>query len=247
MILGDYGTSANFSTFLAQRDEDRPRQDIARLAGARFVLSLEVSEGRHLDEGVVKKVTGGDKTVARFLFGREFQFKPAFKLWLAANSSPKARTDDDAIWNRIVRIPFTHVVPTEKRDHRVKMTLGNAQRAGPALLAWAVKGCLAWQRNGLMIPAEVKASSEDYRLEVDGLAGFIEDCCVLETDGWVWSSVLIDEYDRWARANNEKKVLRGKSFGARLKARGCSSERREKGNLGAVRGWKGIRVLSDGE
>jgi putative DNA primase/helicase len=247
MILGTYGMTSDFTTFLAQdfSNSNGPRPDIARLAGARFVVSIEVDEGKQLAEGLVKSLTGGEKITTRFLFGREFEFLPAFKLWLSANVTPKARPDDDAIWNRIVRIPFTHVVPLEKRDPRIKLALRNAQKAGPAILAWAVKGCLEWQKSGLMIPAEVKSSSEGYRLEVDGLAGFIEDCCILEPGAWSWSSVLVDEYERWSRANNEKKTLRGRAFGERLKVRGCTAERREKGNLGASRGWSGIRLIDE--
>ena len=49
-LLGDYATTADFETFL-QRRETGVRNDIARLEGARFVLSLEVEEGRHLAMG----------------------------------------------------------------------------------------------------------------------------------------------------------------------------------------------------
>lgn len=241
-ILGTYGMTADFESFLSHNESSGPRQDIARLAGARFVVSIEVDEGKRLAEGLVKMITGGDSITARFLYGREFEYIPAFKLWLAANSTPKARTDDDAIWNRIIRIPFNQVVPPEKRDPKVKLALRDPQIAGPALLAWAVKGCLAWQRDGLRIPDEVKASSDGYRLEVDKLAGFIDDCCVLDPEGFTWSGVLLEEYERWAKANNERRLLRGKAFAERLRARGCTLERREKGNLGFARGWAGITM-----
>ncbi len=124
----------------------------------------------------------------------------------------------------------------------MKLALRDAQTAGPALLAWAVKGCLAWQQGGLRIPEEVTASSAGYRLEVDRLAGFIEDCCILDPDGWTWSSVLIEEYESWAKAAGEKRMLRGKSFGDRLRARGCVLGRRPKGELGPQRGWQGISM-----
>ena len=247
MVLGSYAAVADFETFLAQHNAGGPRQDIARLAGARFVMSIEVAEGRKLAEGLVKTITGGDEITARFLFGKEFEFRPSFKLWLAANSAPKARTDDDAIWNRIIRIPFDQVVPQEKRDPRVKLALRDAQIAGPALLAWAVKGCLAWQRDGLRIPQEVIASSEGYRLEVDRLASFMDDCCILDPEGWTWSSVLIEEYENWAKTTREKRPLRGKAFGDRLRARGCIAGRRPKGELGPTRGWQGIRMQEKDE
>lgn len=52
--LGEYGATADFEAFLIRRDVGAPRNDIARLAGARFVASIEVEEGRRLAEGLVK-------------------------------------------------------------------------------------------------------------------------------------------------------------------------------------------------
>lgn len=52
--LGDYATTADFETFLARRGDAGVRNDIARLAGARMVLSVEVEDGARLAEGLVK-------------------------------------------------------------------------------------------------------------------------------------------------------------------------------------------------
>jgi hypothetical protein len=45
----------------------------------------------------------------------------------------------------------------------------------PGILTWAVKGCLAWQRDGLGEPAEVRQATEGYRSEMDVIGHFIED------------------------------------------------------------------------
>ena len=45
--LGDYAQTAEFTTFLAKQS-DTIRNDIARLAGARFVSAIEAGEGRRL-------------------------------------------------------------------------------------------------------------------------------------------------------------------------------------------------------
>ncbi|MGI8597500.1 MAG: DNA primase family protein, partial [Thermoleophilaceae bacterium] len=83
--LGEYAVTADFDTFLARRGDPGVRTDIARLAGARLVASLEVEDGKHLAEGLLKQLTGGDTVTARFLYSDAFEFAPAFKLWLAAN------------------------------------------------------------------------------------------------------------------------------------------------------------------
>ncbi len=109
--LGDYAKSADFESFVQRRDAGAVRNDIAELAGRRFVVSIEVDEGKKLAEGLVKLITGGDTVRARFLYQEAFDFVPQFKLWLAANHAPKVKHDDSAMWRRILRIPFENIVP----------------------------------------------------------------------------------------------------------------------------------------
>jgi len=97
------------------------RSDVADLAGARFVVSVEVDEGKRLAEGLIKLLTGGDTVRARFLYQDSFEFMPELKLWLCANHAPKARADDSAMWRRILRLPFENVILKGKRDPQVKV------------------------------------------------------------------------------------------------------------------------------
>ncbi len=83
--LGDYAQTTDFETFLKRPATGGPRNDLARLAGARMVVSIEVDDGKALAEGVVKTLVGGDTVTARLLHKEFFEFVPAFKLWLAAN------------------------------------------------------------------------------------------------------------------------------------------------------------------
>ena len=48
----------------------------------------------------------------------------------------------------------------------------------PGILAWAVRGCLAWQEaDSLREPAAVVEATQGYRDEMDTLAQFLEECC----------------------------------------------------------------------
>ena len=58
--LGDYAASANFETFLQQSNKGGPRSDLVRLAGKRFVASMETEEGSRLAVGLLKWITGQD-------------------------------------------------------------------------------------------------------------------------------------------------------------------------------------------
>ena len=153
-VMGDYACTADFESFVAKRDAG-VRNDIAALAGRRMVVSIEVEEGKRLAEGLVKNLTGRDTISARFLYQEALSFRPQFKLWLAANDAPRVRHADSAIWRRILRLPFEHVVPVERRDPTLKERLCSMPDCQRAVLAWAVEGALRWREEGLMVPERI--------------------------------------------------------------------------------------------
>ena len=175
-VLGDYCKTADFETFLKRPPTGGPRSDLARLRGARLVKAVEVGDGRSLAEGLLKLITGGDTLTVRDMYAKEFEYQPQFTLWLAANDAPAARNDDDALWRRLKRLPFVHEFSTP--DETIKAQLTDQVFAGPAILRWAVQGCLAWQREGFEVPAAVRASTDEYKQDSDPLAEFLEAKCV---------------------------------------------------------------------
>src|SRR5262249_27264471 len=72
-LLGDYAKRIQTETLTATRHEG-PRNDVARLKGARFASASETEEGRSLAESLVKDMTGGDTLAARFLYSEAFEF-----------------------------------------------------------------------------------------------------------------------------------------------------------------------------
>lgn len=247
-VLGDYAQTADFETFVARNQVGGARNDIARLAGARFVPSIEVDEGRRLAEGLVKTITGGDSICARFLYREAFEFRPQFKLWLACNHAPRISEGDGGMWRRILRVPFEHTVPESERDPKVKATLKNVDEAGPAILAWAVEGCLRWQMEGLNVPDGVTAATAQYRQEQDPLAEFLDDMCnVGDEDLFVPVTDLRKSYERWASDVGVKHTLGAKAFNERLESRGCRRvTRRYYNDLGTAKigkCWVGITLV----
>lgn len=242
--LGDYASRADFETFLARNAAPgAARADIARLVGARFVNSVEVDEGARLAEGLVKTLTGGDVITTRYLYQDYFEFRPQFKLWLVANHAPKVRHGDEAMWRRILRIPFEHPIPKAQRDPAIKAALRNPDVAGPAILAWAVDGCLAWQHDGLQIPDVVTRATDAYRADMDPLGDFLEDRCIFETSLWVSGDRLREEYEQWARVNGLRKTLSPNAFHDVLLEHGATPERRRielEGKRTQRRVWSGI-------
>jgi P4 family phage/plasmid primase-like protien len=241
---GDYAATADFEAFLSRQHTGGPRNDIARLAGTRLVVSIEVDEGKKLAEGLIKMLTGGDTVTARFLYQEAFEFAPTFKLTLAANHAPQVRNDDEAIWRRILRVPFDNVIPKSERDPSIKKVLKDTEASGPAILAWAVKGCLEWQQEGLGVPPTVERATEAYREEMDPLRDFTTDYCILDPTRKLWAAAgqLREAYEKWAKETGEPNILRGRQWGERLRAHGCEPDQGAKG----LRIWKGIALRQGG-
>lgn len=241
-VLGDYSVTADFESFIKKPLEAGPRNDIAALAGARLVVSIEVDEGKRLAEGLVKMLTGGDTIRARFLYHESFEFLPQLKLWLVANHAPSINAFDGAMWRRVLRIPFEHTIPEKDRDETVKARLKDLNESGASILAWAVKGCLDWQERGLAIPERVRKATAEYRADMDILAAFINECCIVNQTAKVSKSALYENYSDWSKSAGEKPD--GKiTFGRRLLdgGYGIKEYRSESGMF-----FEGIGLLTEG-
>lgn len=240
---GDYAMAADFSSFLVKKPSDGPREDVARLAGARLVTSVETRDGQRLAEGLLKVLSGGDSIAARRLYERTFEFVPACKLLLASNFRPRASADDDGLWRRLRELPFpTARLRREDRDDSVKASITDPAQAGPAILAWAAAGCAQWFTEGLGEPAAVTEATAGYRKSQEPLSDFIADCCDLGDGLSVSTELLRDEYERWCRAQGIKHLVSGRKWADALKAVGCSPGR----TFAAGRFWGGIALRLGG-
>jgi putative DNA primase/helicase len=198
-VLGDYVMHARAETFMRDQRGGGIPNDIAALRGARVVTASEPEQGEQLDESLVKEMTGDAAITARFMRGEFFTFRPRFKVLLATNHRPVIRGTDHGIWRRIRLVPFTETIPDEEKDRELPTKL-LAERDG--ILAWAVEGCLAWQRDGLAAPEAVVNATQDYREDMDILAEFLSEKCYRM--GTVKNQDLYAAFSAWQQANGEK-------------------------------------------
>jgi putative DNA primase/helicase len=238
--LGDYARNTDVETLLIKKYQG-VGNDVAALKGARFVSAAEVEKGRRLAESKVKQLTGRDTVTARFLFGENFDFKPEFKLWLSTNNKPVIQGTDDAIWDRIRLIPFTQRFEGPKADPKLPDKL-RAELAG--VFAWMVEGCLEWQEHGLEEPKTVADATKQYREEMDTLAAFFEDRCVIREGLLAPASCLYKQYQIWCDDAGEHAETQ-KMFGMRLSERGFVSEKIKRGQHKDRKGWRGIGLRAD--
>jgi len=238
--LGDYAKDTPVATVM-QKDYEGVGNDVAVLKGSRFVTASESEKGRKLAVAKIKKLVGSDTVSARFLYGEFFEFRPEMKLWIATNHKPIIEETADGIWDRVHLVPFG----VRFEGDRVDEDLGEKLRAEAAgVLAWIVRGCLEWQRDGLNPPPNVLSATEQYREESDSLRMFFEDCCVLDSKAEASASELRQAYARWAKAVGEK-AMKTKAFETELEEHSFESFRYTSGPMRGRRGWRGIGLSDD--
>lgn len=237
-IMGSYAQAAPPSLLtIRQAGDAGPRNDIARLCGARYLGINETGQGDRLDEQVVKMLAGRETLSARFLHKEFFDFQPTAKPWLRTNHRPIVTGEDDGIWRRLHLIPFRRQFAEHERDPWLESKLLE-ERDG--ILAWMVAGCLEWQRVGLKPSATVRRESAGYRKESDLLGEFLEDKTLRGPDARVEQNKLYAAWRAWNEGNGTRAGAKA-SFSRKLNERGHGEQR-----SGSTRFYAGLSMRGEG-
>lgn len=241
-LCGEYARQAAPQTFMAQnKDASSPRSDLCRLVGIRLVATSETENYQRLSEALVKQWTGGEQIVTRDMYGKTFEFLPQGKIWLATNHRPQIRGTDDAIWRRVMLIPFTRTFNESERD----ALLGDKLKAElSGILNWAIYGCKEWKESGLNPPESVKQAVKNYRADMDAIGEWLKERCVVGDGHQQLISILFRDFREWAK-ETEEYVFKQRDFSQYLQERGY--ERKQTTDRHAKsKGWflRGINLKS---
>ena len=217
-MLGEYAASCQPETVMMRDRNNTARGDLARLKGARMVVTSEPNDGCRLDEGIVKQMTGGteNKLTARFLYGREFEFSPEFKIVMSTNYKPVIKGTDNGIWRRVRLIPFTAEFTKENRDPQLTEKL---RRELPGILNWAIAGAVGWCKEGLPPCAIIDEAGQEYRSEMDRVQQFLDDCTTRSESSSTQASTLYKCYKAWCSEQGDRFPVGSTKFFMELKRR----------------------------
>lgn len=225
-VAGDFGRYAAFSTFTKERGSNGHEDDLMALEGSRLITSSESKTVGKLAEDVLKSIVGEDPITGSRKHERTRTFRPAFKLWLAANNKPKVVDVTDGFWRKVVLLPFEAKFEGTAEDKRLGEKL-RSELSG--ILTWAVEGCLAYQREGLNPPQRCIDAVAAWRADNDPLADFLATCKVgasLE----VKASTLYQEYEQFC-ATSGMKPISLTAFSPLIEAHGFKREVRRNGKF----------------
>ena len=235
-VLGDYAIQGAPGLLMAKQNESHPTE-VADLEGVRFVANSEVEKGKPFAEALIKQLTGSDRIRARKMRQDFYEFDPTHKLIIAANHRPIIKGNDEGIWRRVLRLPWERKI--EVKD---PFFLDKLKAEAPGILKRLVDGCQDWQQNGLRPPSKVTMATDEYREEMDVLAEFLSECCVLGPKEYTAKKALYIAYVDWCEGFHQRPV--GYSlFCRQLSERGYRAEPRYQVNGNSRRSarcWVGI-------
>jgi len=170
-------------------------------------------------------------------------FKRTAKIWLCTNHKPTVPDDTEAMWRRLRLIPFDQTFRGKAQDQLLPEKL-KAER--PGILAWAVRGCLDWQRSGLGEPQAVMAATEEYRHDEDTVGSFVEERLNLDMPGHATPTGRIRAaYEAWCKDGGESPIS-SRQLNEQLRRHGLEQAvRRVEGRNTKV--WIGVLLAAEAQ
>lgn len=193
---------------------------IVALRNKRIVWASESREGGRLNSGLIKQLTGDGQITARGLYSLPVTFKQTHTIMLVTNHRPSMPGGgDEAIWRRVLMVPFSERFvesPAGPHEHRrIKGALSAILEEAAGILAWIVRGCLAWQASGLNPPISVLDSTTRYRQDEDLVSQFAEDRLIQSEDLELPAGDLYRAYTSWCEDLGHR-PFSAKAFGQRM-------------------------------
>lgn len=233
-IVGDYGLRAAPDLVLAKFGEAHPTE-LADLEGRRLVVCSEIEQGRTWAEALIKRITGDRTITARRMRQDFYTFPTTHKLIVAANTRPGVRGTDHGIWRRMRLVPWEVQIPNAEQDKTLPARL--VQEEAPGILAWLVRGCIAWQNHELGSAKAIDEATRKYRDGEDVIGRWLEERC--DFHGWMPQAEAYENFKTWCEAEGMDPWKR-KTFKDRVLEREHISE--AKRDNGSVRAFQGISI-----
>ena len=177
-VLGDYAVTVGAELLAVTKNESEANRFKVRLRGVRMAMVNEVGQNDTFNDQRVKEIVSREAIPARHLYGEAFDFTPSHKIWIRGNHRPAVLDSGDGMWRRLILLVFGRQFDPDERVRDLDRQLLNEEGSG--ILNWLIAGCLAWQRDGLGIPASIQRETAQYRDDTDVLGDWITTECEVQ-------------------------------------------------------------------
>ena len=201
-IMGEYGKNADPTMLQAKFNAQSggPSEEIARLAGARFVNISEPEKKITLDAALTKRLTGNDTITARYLHENSFEFRPNFKIFINTNHRPNITDLTLFESGRIKIIPFDRHFEENEQDRGLKQFFAEPENMS-GILNWMLEGYRMYRSQGLSMPDSVKQATMDYQMFSDKMGQFFDENIQEKPGSELRRAAIYTRYKEWCQEN----------------------------------------------
>ncbi len=175
-VLGSF--AVNISKSVLTGDENAHPTVRMPLVGARWAYIGEELDQKAINVSTFKSLVTGETFTARRMNQDMQTFRSSAKFILEGNERFRVTDQSDGIWRRMILLVIENQVAEEKTNY--KDYKEQLKEEGSGILAWAARGCIAWQEKGLAVPEEMEADLVGYRDDEDTVGQFVDACF----EGW---------------------------------------------------------------
>jgi P4 family phage/plasmid primase-like protien len=197
LCMGDYSCNLPIALLTQKRKASGAASpEMALTMGKRLCVMQEPDVNETMNIGQMKELTGNDKIQARALFKEPFFFTPQFKLVCMCNDLPNIPSNDDGTWRRLEVVDFVSKFVDSEKDvnHELNRYIKDKTIKNKIpmwiipFFAMLLPNWRDYDENGIDIPDEIKAKTNEYRGDNDIIGQWIEQYCetadnVISADG----------------------------------------------------------------
>jgi P4 family phage/plasmid primase-like protien len=165
-----------------------------------WIADDAIGEGEYLDADTYKVVVTGEETSVQCKGGRNVETSFGFPVMLTANNLPRVKDQSDAVYNRSLILPCTHVRPESEPEPAGYDSIAEKVVAEEltGILWWAFEG---WQRlrsRGYFSPPKTMTEAKKgFEADNNPVGTWLEECLEFDLDTKVSRNDLLASMNGW--------------------------------------------------
>ena len=197
-------------------------------------IVTELKQGEMIADAELKGITSGEPSTVEHKHRDPFVLRPFSTCWFGTNHMPRTRDFSDALYRRAVILQFNRIFTKEEQEPELKDKLLTEL---PGILNLALDAYDSALVSTFTQPGSTETAKQEWRLEADQVAQFVDDVCERDPDACSKASEVFEAYLSWAQRNGIKQTMSQRGLRDRLTRLGFGY-RRDK----AARYVTGLRV-----
>ncbi|XKH00785.1 phage/plasmid primase, P4 family [Marinobacter nauticus] len=195
----------------------------------------EIKEGAVIDDDALKGITSGESSTVEHKNKDPFDMRPFSTCWFGTNHMPNTRDFSGAMFRRAMVLQFNNTFKPELGNCDPNLTEKLIKEL-PGILTLALDAYADALIEGFTMPQSCVDAREEWRLNADQVAQFVDVECEATPDAQTPSQAMYEAYKEWAKDSGIHNQLAIKSFKERMERLGFKYGRNSTGRF-----YSGVR------